>query len=51
MARVVMHLVVKFPWWYRARILALAALAKAGFAIDVQAEAKDIVSHSKIGVR
>ena len=42
-----MTLSIKLPWWYGARILTLAALAKAGFAIDMNAEAKAIVDASK----
>lgn len=47
MARVTTTLSVKLPWWYQARIITIAALAKAGFAIDVQAEAKAIVDASR----
>lgn len=50
MARVNATLSVKLPWWYRARIMTLAALAKAGFSIDLDAEAKAIVDASKITV-
>lgn len=48
MARTSLSLSVKLPWWYSARILTLAALAKAGFAIDMRAEAADIVQHARI---
>ncbi|WP_186767237.1 hypothetical protein [Devosia ginsengisoli] len=48
MARVSMTFSVKLPWWYGARILTLAALAKAGFAIDMKAEAEAIVDAAKL---
>lgn len=48
MARVTATLSVKLPWWYQARILTIAALAKAGFAIDMRAEAKAIVDATRI---
>lgn len=51
MARVVTHIVVKFPWWYRAYITSLAALAKAGFTIDAHDAAKHVVDHSKLTLR
>lgn len=51
MARLAVKLAIKLPWWYRARILTMAALLKAGFAIDTDAEAKAIFDASKITVR
>ncbi|WP_375597587.1 hypothetical protein [Devosia sp. Naph2] len=51
MARISATLSVKLPWWYGARILTLAALARAGFAIDMDAEAKAIIDASKFAVR
>lgn len=48
MARMTMQISIKLPWWYRARILTLVALAKAGFTIDMQAEAKAIVDAAKL---
>lgn len=51
MARISATLSVKLPWWYRARILTLAALAPAGFAIEMDAEAKAIIDASKFTVR
>lgn len=51
MARAYTHLVVKLPWWYRARIDTLSVLAKAGFKIDIEAEASAIVDAAKITAR
>lgn len=51
MARIYLTLSMKLPWWYQARILTLAALAHAGFAIDVDAEAKAIIEASKFSCR
>lgn len=48
MSRVTLRLSIKLPWWYRARILTIAALNMAGFAVDMQEEARDIVQHARI---
>lgn len=51
MAKVISHIVVRLPWWYGARIATLAALARAGFTIDVDQEAKAIVTASRLTLR
>lgn len=51
MARLTLSLTVKLPWWYRARLMTLVALAKAGFAIDLKEEARDIARHARFTAR
>lgn len=51
MARMTLSLSVKLPWWYRARIMTLAALANAGFTIDLKAEAREIARNARISAR
>lgn len=51
MTRLTLTLHVKLPWWYRARIVTLAALVKAGFAIDMKAEARKIARSARFTAR
>lgn len=47
LAKETMQIGIKFPWWYQARIITLVELAKAGFVIDMKAEAKAIVEAAR----
>lgn len=51
MAMITTRIVIRFPAWYRAYLLSLAALAKAGFVIDVREASAHVVKNSKLTLR